>query len=102
MKATDSKKLDHIISMLGDVVEVFGKRFDTIDTRMAASEKRLTETEKRPADRIDGVGVKVDGLQNEFDARAIERVGEKLPERVADLEKHAFGASRAPRLPRRA
>ena len=34
MKATDSKKLDQIISMLGDVLDIFGKRFDKTDDRI--------------------------------------------------------------------
>jgi len=31
MQKSDSKKLDHIVTMLGDMVAAFGKRFDRID-----------------------------------------------------------------------
>ena len=53
MKNTDSKKLDQIITMLGDIVDVFGKRFDKIDETMArkddltAGEKRLKDITRR-------------------------------------------------------
>jgi hypothetical protein len=70
MKKSDSQKLDQIIAMLADVVDVFGKRFDAID------------------DRIDGAIVKIDGVQNTLDREAQVRADQKLPERVDRIEKH--------------
>jgi hypothetical protein len=69
-KKTDSQKLDQIITMLADVVDVFGKRFDAVD------------------DRIDGAIVKIDGVQNTLDARALVRADQRLPARVESIEKH--------------
>jgi hypothetical protein len=37
MKKSDSEKLDTIIAMLGDIVDVFGTRFDKIDERLDAT-----------------------------------------------------------------
>ncbi len=34
MKKSDSQKLDSILTMLADMVEVFGKRFDKINERL--------------------------------------------------------------------
>ena len=81
MKKSDSQKLDTIITMLGDIVEVFGKRFDKIDDSIEGAEKRLT-------DRIDGVKVKVNGIQSHLDAETLKRTDEKLPARVPRIEKH--------------
>ena len=33
MQKTDTKKLDDISATLGNIVEIFGKRFDAIDER---------------------------------------------------------------------
>jgi hypothetical protein len=69
-KKTDSQKLDQIITMLANVVDVFGKRFDAVD------------------DRIDGAIVKIDGVQNTLDAQTLVRADQQLPERVSAIEKH--------------
>lgn len=70
MKNTDSKKLDQIITMLADVVDIFGKRFDATDNR------------------IDGAIVKIGGVQNTIDREAVARTDQKLPERVERIETH--------------
>ena len=88
MTATDSKKLDHIISMLGDVVDVFGKRFDKLDEKIAATEKALIE-------KIDGVDSKAAGINRRLDAEAIQRTDLKLPRRVHDLEEEVYGTGRS-------
>ncbi len=39
MKKSDGAKLDTIITMLADMVDVFGKRFDKLEDRMATKEQ---------------------------------------------------------------
>jgi hypothetical protein len=41
MKKSDSAKLDTIIAMLGDIVDVFGKRFDKLEERMTTKQQRV-------------------------------------------------------------
>jgi hypothetical protein len=77
MKAADGKKLDHIITMLGDMVATFGRRFDKVD------------------DRLLGLGNKVAGIDRRLDAEAIQRTDLKLPRRVHDLEQEVYGAGRS-------
>ncbi len=43
MKTSDSGKLDQIIAMLGDMVAVFGGRFDRIDDTLEQHSKLLSE-----------------------------------------------------------
>jgi hypothetical protein len=56
-----------------------------------ATKHDLMATEKRLSNRIDGVKIKVDGLQNERDAEALRHRDKKIPERVAKLEEKVFG-----------
>ena len=77
MKNTDSKKLDQIITMLGDVVDVFGKRFDKLDDEVAA------------------VKSKVDGINRRLDTEAMHRSDLKLPRRVHELEEEVYGTARS-------
>jgi hypothetical protein len=46
MKKNDSEKLDQIITMLSDVVDVFGKRFDKIDVRFDKIERNMATKEQ--------------------------------------------------------
>lgn len=78
MKTTDSKKLDQIITMLGDVVEVFGKRFDKIDRDMATKE------------HIVALHTQLNGIETDIKTTK----GYKLPSRMADVEEELFGKSR--------
>jgi hypothetical protein len=48
----------------------------------------LAAVEKRLDDCIDGAIVKIDGVQNTLDARALVRADQRLPERVESIEKH--------------
>ena len=41
MKKSDSQKLDTITTMLTDMVDVFGKRFDKLEDRMATKEQMI-------------------------------------------------------------
>ncbi len=43
MKKSDSQKLDTIITMLADIVDVFGKRFDKIDDALTDHTKTLDD-----------------------------------------------------------
>jgi len=71
------KKLDQIIAMLGDVVDVFGKRFDKIDDEVAA------------------VKGKVDGINRRLDTEAMQRTDLKLPRRVHEVEEEVYGPGRS-------
>jgi hypothetical protein len=90
------------------IEERMNKGFSSVEARMErgfaataddiahlATKHDLMATEKRLNDRIDGVRIKVDGLQNERDAEALQRQDQKIPERLADLEEKVFGRSRA-------
>ena len=77
MKTTDSKKLDQIIAMLGDLIDVFGKRFDKVDDEVAAVKSKL------------------DGTNRRLDTEAMQRSDLKLPRRVHDLEEETFGPGRS-------
>ena len=78
MKNADSKKLDQVIIMLGDMVEVFGKRFDKIERDMATK------------DQLIALQTQVNGIES--DIRSMKHT--KLHARVADLEEKVFGAAR--------
>jgi hypothetical protein len=82
------------------------KRFTSLEARMErgfaaaaddvahmATKHDLMATEKRLNDRIDGVRIKVDGLQNERDAEALQRRDQEIPERLAKLEEKVFGGT---------
>ena len=84
MKNTDSNKLDQIITMLGDVVDDFGKRFDKIDDRL-----------DNLGDEVAAVKGKVDGINRRLDTEAMQRTDLKLPRRVHDLEEEVYGAGRS-------
>jgi uncharacterized membrane protein YccC len=84
------------------------KQFTSLDARVErgfaataddiahmATKHDLMAAEKRLVDRIDGVRIKVDGLQNERDAEALQRRDQKIPERLAKLEEKVFGNIRA-------
>jgi hypothetical protein len=81
MKANDSTKLDQIIATLGEVVDVFGERFDKIDrdmatkadlTKLDTSLHRELETIKEQLKNVAGFGKEID--------HALER--------IAAIEKH--------------
>ena len=38
--------------------------------------------------KADGLKVKIEGIQNTLDAEAVARTDQKIPERVAGIEKH--------------
>jgi len=75
MKNPDSAKLDQIIAMLGDVVDVFGKRFDKIEHEMATKGD------------IAAVHEQVNSIERQLRESRTE-------ERLADLEEKVFGAVR--------
>ena len=54
MKKSDSQKLDTITTMLTDMVDVFGKRFDKLEDRMATKEQMIalhTQVRSTPSKR---------------------------------------------------
>jgi hypothetical protein len=63
--------------MLADIIDVFGKRFDKIGERFDKLDLR-----------VDGVKSKVDGIERRLDTEAMARQDQKLPDRVARIEKH--------------
>jgi hypothetical protein len=75
LKKTDSQKLDQIISMLGDVVDVFGKRFDKIEATMATKEQVLE-------------------LQTQVNSIEGQLRETKINHRLGDLEVELFGKAR--------
>lgn len=77
MQEHETKKLDQIIIMLGDMVATFGARFDKIDDRLLGLEK------------------KVGGIDQRLDAEAIRRSELKLAHRLHGLEEHAYGKGRS-------
>jgi hypothetical protein len=77
MNDADTKKLDQVIIMLGDMVATFGDRFDRIDQRLL------------------GVENKIAGVYRRLDAEAIRPTEIKLPRRVHDLEEKVYGTGRS-------
>ena len=78
MKKSDSAKLDQILSMLGDIVDIFGKRFDKIDDRMART---------APKEGVAALHVQVNSIETQLTHARVET-------RLADLEEKVFGAPR--------
>jgi hypothetical protein len=77
MQEHETKKLDQIIIMLGDMVATFGARFDRIE------------------DRLLGLENKVAGIDRRLDTEAVRRSQLKLPRRVHDLEQEVYGRGRS-------
>ena len=75
MKKSDSQKLDTIITMLADTVDVFGKRFDKLEDRMATKEQ------------IVALHAQVNSIEAQLRDTKIET-------RLGDLEEKVFGAPR--------
>jgi hypothetical protein len=66
MKSTDSKKLDQIITMLGDTVDIFGKRFDKIDDTLDSHTRDVNQIKKDVETNLDKrlqLEVRVDKLE---------------------------------------
>jgi|SRR3989338_1675038 len=73
--------LTHVVKHMAtkeDVREIVKKELKPIETRLAA---------------VEG---KVSGIDRRLDAEAMRRDDEKIPARVATIEKKVFGASQAP------
>lgn len=93
MKKTDSKKLDQIIAMIGDVIEIFGKRFDKMDDEIAGVKKEIRVVK----DEVVAVKGKVTGIDSRLDLEADRRTDLKLPRRMHNVEVKVFGDSRHPK-----
>ena len=83
--------LKEVGQMLTHVVNHMATKEDVADLK-----KELKGDIKKLDDRLIGVEGKVSGIDKRLDAEAIRRHGEKIPRRVANIEKKVFGASRAP------
>ena len=75
MKKSDSQKLDTIIAMLGDIVDVFGKRFDKLEERMGTK------------DQLTALHTQVNSVETEFKHGRYET-------RLGNLEDKVFGEAR--------
>jgi hypothetical protein len=84
--------LKEIAEMLSHVVTSVGR----IEEKMATKQD-LATTEKRLDARIDGLTVKVEGIQRVVDAEAMQRTDLQLPRRVHELEEKVFGNSNHPK-----
>ena len=60
-----------------------------------AFDKKIDGVEKRLGDRIDGIKVKVEGVQKTLDDQTLRRADLQLPRRVHDLEEDVFGLGRS-------
>jgi len=83
--------LKEVGQMLTHVVKHMATKEDVADLK-----KELKGDIKKLDDRLIGVEGKVSGIDKRLDAEAIRRDDEKIPRRVANIEKKVFGASRAP------
>jgi hypothetical protein len=79
------KMLEHIVKHM--LTQEDGENF--------ATRVDIAKLEKGLDHRIDGLKVKVDGIQNTLDNEALARTDEKIPERVAKLEAKVFGTARS-------
>lgn len=93
MKKTDSKKLDQIIAMLGDVVEIFGKRFDKMDDEITSVKKEVVSVKAE----ITAVKGKVVGIYRTLSEDAMRSRDYQLPRRMHNVGVKVFGASRHPK-----
>ena len=77
---------------LNDLAQMMEKGFAAAKDDIAALERELkddiTVIEKKLTDRIDGLKVKVEGVQNTIDAQTLARQDENLPDRMTRVEKH--------------
>ena len=72
---------------------------EDIRKHMATKEdvRKILHDELKPIEtRLTAVEGKVSGIDRRLDAEAMRRDDEKIPARVANIEKKVFGASRAP------
>jgi hypothetical protein len=71
--------LDHVVKHMAtkDDLEKIENKVDGLVTKVVGLETK-----------VDGLKVKVDGIQNTLDREAVERADQKLPDRVARIEKH--------------
>jgi hypothetical protein len=84
--------LDELGTMMAHVVKHMATKEDL---ERFATKDDLAAIEKRLDARIDGLKVKVDGIQNTLDREAMARSDQKIPERISKLEEKVFGHTRA-------
>ena len=86
--------LKEVGEMLTHVVKHMATKDDV--KKLGGDVKRLDGSMKKLDDRLAGVESKVSGIDRRLDTEAMRRDDEKIPTRVASIEKKVFGASRAP------
>jgi hypothetical protein len=84
--------LKEVGNTLAFIVEKMATKDDITDIR-----RDMVALEKRLGDRIDGLTVKVEGVQKTIDTEALQRSDLQLPQRVHQLEKKVFGHSKHPK-----
>src|ERR1700730_14064269 len=84
--------LRHVITSVGKMEDKTGKLEEKMPTKYD-----LRDVEMRLGNRIDGLKVQVEGVQNTFDADAMKRADLRLSRRVHDLEEKVFGHSKHPK-----
>ena len=77
--------LKEIADMLAHVVKHMATKDDI---EKFATKEDAAALEKTLTDRIDGVNLKVDAVQKSLDNDALARQDQKLPDRMARVEKH--------------
>ena len=84
--------VQHVVTSVGKMEDKIGKLEEKMPTKYD-----LRDVEKRLGNRIDGLKVQVEGVQNTFDADAMKRTDLQLPRRVHDLEEKVFGHFKHPK-----
>jgi ferritin-like metal-binding protein YciE len=81
--------VQHVVTSVGKIEDKIGKLEEKMPTKYD-----LRDVEKRLGNRIDGLKVQVEGMQNTFDADAMRRTDLHLPRRLHELEEKVFGHSK--------
>jgi hypothetical protein len=102
-KKTLDQKIDALTTIVekgfaaaaNDIDRLEGK-IGKIENAMATKDD-LKELEERLGKRIDGLNVKIEGVQKTVDQEAVSRSDLQLPRRVHDVEEKVFGHSKHPK-----
>lgn len=85
--------LEHVVTSVADLAS----KEDIKDMATKADVRNIVRKELKPIEtRLMAVESKVTGIDRRLDAEAIRRDDEKIPARVANIEKKVFGASKEP------
>jgi hypothetical protein len=85
--------VQHVVTSVGKMEDKIGKLEEKMPTKYD-----FRDVEKRLGNRIEGLKVQVEGVQNTFDADAMKRTDLQLPPRRGhDLEEKVFRHSKHPK-----